>query len=534
MIDVLIITHNEALNLPRCLASLRGWTQQVFVLDSGSTDGTTDIAREYGAQAVHHSWEGYARQKNWGMANLPFAAHWTLILDADEVITPALRERLVEIASHDPASVSETGFYINRLSFFMDRPIRHCGYFPSWSLRFFKTGQGRYEHRDVHEHVLVDGQVGYVHEVMHHDDRRGLEHYIAKHNRYSTLEARSIFQELRRDGGPHDDAAIPAEARRRRWLKRYVLPRVPVPGLWRFLYMYVLRLGVLDGRAGLEYSRLIAMYDTMVAMKLRWLLRGDHDPVDHLNALASPEGSEPLTVTAAAPPGSGARERDRVELPRSSPQAPAASTNGASSSDPQPLPDAVQMQPEPSPWSSREKVGRALWMVVGRPLFRLSFHNWYRYRRLLLTLFRAKVGKRAAIRPTVHIEIPWTLHVEDDVTVGDYAILYGLGSIHIGKRVTISQYAHLCAGTHDYTNPRFPLIRAPINIEDDVWIGADAFIGPGVTVGRLSVVGARASAYKDLPPAKVYTGNPARPIKDRVLRAAAPAPAKSPRTGTRQ
>src|SRR5687768_2221244 len=88
MIDVMIIAFNESANLPRCLAALRGWTNKVFVVDSGSTDGTQDIARSYGAQVVQHPWRGYARQKNWGLENLPLEAPWTLILDADEVITP--------------------------------------------------------------------------------------------------------------------------------------------------------------------------------------------------------------------------------------------------------------------------------------------------------------------------------------------------------------------------------------------------------------------------------------------------------------
>src|SRR5438552_12860842 len=87
-IDVMIITFNEALNLPQCLAALQGWTNKVFVIDSGSTDGTQDIARRYGAEVVHHAWPGYARQKNWGLDSLPMEAEWILIIDADEVITP--------------------------------------------------------------------------------------------------------------------------------------------------------------------------------------------------------------------------------------------------------------------------------------------------------------------------------------------------------------------------------------------------------------------------------------------------------------
>lgn len=182
-------------------------------------------------------------------------------------------------------------------------------------------------------------------------------------------------------------------------------------------------------------------------------------------------------------------------------------------------PDAPdQMRPGPSPWTFREKVGRTAWMLVGRPIFRISFHNWYGFRAGLLRVFGAKIGRRVSIRPSVNVEVPWMIEIEDGASVGDHAILYSLGRIHIGKRVVISQYAHLCAGTHDYEDRTFPLIRAPITIGDDAWIGADAFIGPNVSVGALAVVGARSSVYKDLPERMVCVGNPARPIKERVLR----------------
>lgn len=178
----------------------------------------------------------------------------------------------------------------------------------------------------------------------------------------------------------------------------------------------------------------------------------------------------------------------------------------------------TQMQPESSPWTLKEKIGRGLWMVLGRPLFRMTFHNWHGFRALILRCFGARIGKGVAIRPTVNIEVPWMVELRDGATVGDYAILYSLGQITVGRRAIISQYAHLCAGTHDYADHTFRLLRTPITIGDDVWIGADAFIGPGVTVGDLSVVGARSSVYKSIGRKQVFVGNPAKPIKERVLR----------------
>lgn len=518
MIDVMIITYNEVLNLPQCLAALQGWTRRIFVIDSGSNDGTQDLARQYGAEVVHHDWPGYAQQKNWGLDNLPLKAPWVLIIDADEVITPEVRKRLVEIASKPADQVPENGFFINRLTYFMGRPIRHCGYFPSWNLRFFKRGAGRYENREVHEHVVIDNPVGYIHEPMLHDDLRGLEHYVAKHNRYSTLEARALFDEMRTPSSESGQANLTRDTRRRRWVKRRVMPYMPFPGLWRFLYMYIIRLGALDGRPGLEFSRFISVYDSLVALKLRELRRqarliGAQSATSKWSVaakgLANSEGTDPVVridQVRAAAGSAGATGNASVAGP--------SSLNGHAAGD---LPH-TQMQPEASPWSFKQKLARAVWMIVGKPIFRLSFHNWYGFRARLLRLFGARIGRGVAIRPSVNIEIPWNVEIDDDATIGDHAILYSLGIIRIGKRSIISQYAHLCAGTHDYSDHTFRLLRTPVTIGDDVWIGADSFIGPGVHVGTLSVVGARSSTYKNLPGRMVCVGNPAKPIKERVLR----------------
>jgi len=308
MIDVMIITHNEALNLPHCLKALDGWTRKVFVIDSGSTDGTQEIAEDHGAEVVFHRWEGYAPQKNWGLENLAFEAPWILIVDADEVITSELRRQLKALASKPIDQVKENGFFINRLTMFMGKPIRHCGYFPSWNMRFFKQGSGRYENREVHEHIIIDDPVGYIHEPMIHDDRRGVEHYVAKHNRYSTLEARSIFRDIHSSTEAFEEVVnIPSATRRRRWLKRYILPYLPYPSMWRFFYMYVLRLGVLDGRRGMEFCKFVSMYDYLLALKLKVVRqhvkegRSDLYDIPSLpSGLAVPEGADPVVTPKAS------------------------------------------------------------------------------------------------------------------------------------------------------------------------------------------------------------------------------------------
>ena len=183
------------------LRSVTGWADAVHVVDSESTDATREIAERAGANVVIRPWLGYARQKNWALDNLPLKADWVFILDADEAILPELRDELLAIARRPVDEVREGGFHINRYFIFLGRRIRHCGYYPSWNLRFFKRGRARYEEREVHEHMLVDGETGYLKGHMEHYDRRGLEAYMAKHNVYSTLEAREIVRSERGEGG---------------------------------------------------------------------------------------------------------------------------------------------------------------------------------------------------------------------------------------------------------------------------------------------------------------------------------------------
>jgi len=169
-----------------------------------------------------------------------------------------------------------------------------------------------------------------------------------------------------------------------------------------------------------------------------------------------------------------------------------------------------------SPYTMGEKIKRIVWNYVGQMLMRFTFHNWYSLRNSLLRAFGATIGRDVRLRSSINVEQPWNLTIGNNSSVGDYVILYCLGKVTIGNDVSISQYAHLCAGTHDYNAPDMPLIRPPIVIEDDVWIAADAFVGPGVTVGKGAVLGARSSAYKDLEPGMVYAGNPARVMKPRI------------------
>lgn len=169
------------------------------------------------------------------------------------------------------------------------------------------------------------------------------------------------------------------------------------------------------------------------------------------------------------------------------------------------------------PYSRREYLGRALW-ALATPLFRCSPRPLFGWRRFLLRCFGARVGRAVHVDPGARIEIPWNLELGNGAAVGAHAWLYSLGPIHIGARATVSHRAHLCAGTHDYTDPSLPLLRTGLAIGADAWICSDAFVGPGVSIGEGAVVGAAAVAMRDVAPWNVVAGNPARFVKMRELK----------------
>lgn len=162
-----------------------------------------------------------------------------------------------------------------------------------------------------------------------------------------------------------------------------------------------------------------------------------------------------------------------------------------------------------------EQLKRIIWMLVGSALFRFSFRTMFGWRRMVLRVFGAKIGQKVNIYRTVEITMPWNLEVGDWSAIGEHALVYNLGRIMIGESVTISQRAHLCAGTHDYNDPAMPLLKPPITIGDKAWVCADAFVGPDVTIGEGAIVGARAVAMKDVDSWTIVAGNPAKTVKTR-------------------
>tara|TARA_Y100001951_G_C11239917_1_gene239846 strand:- start:156 stop:752 length:597 start_codon:yes stop_codon:yes gene_type:complete len=166
-------------------------------------------------------------------------------------------------------------------------------------------------------------------------------------------------------------------------------------------------------------------------------------------------------------------------------------------------------------YARREQFGRVLW-AFAQPLFALSPRPFWGWRRMMLRFFRAEVGKNVHVYPSVRITMPWNLKLGENCAVGDRATLYALGPITLGANATISQGAHLCAGSHDWRQPDMLLTKPPIVIGESCWIAADAFVGPNVTVAASAILGARAVANRDIPAFAIAIGNPATIVSSRL------------------
>jgi putative colanic acid biosynthesis acetyltransferase WcaF len=166
-------------------------------------------------------------------------------------------------------------------------------------------------------------------------------------------------------------------------------------------------------------------------------------------------------------------------------------------------------------FSLRNRMKRAVWNLVAALLFRPSPAPFHRWRSFLLRLFGARIGHNVHVYPGVSIWAPWNLDLSDECGVANGVTLYAQGRISIGFRAVISQGSHLCAGTHDYTLPGFPLIVQPIVIGSHAWIAAESFVHPGVTIGDGCVVGARSVVIRDLPAWMLCAGHPCMPIRPR-------------------
>ena len=269
-VSILIPIKNEAVNLPRCLASV-AWADEVFVVDSSSTDGSQQIAGDHGAHVVPFEFNGtWPKKKNWALENLPFSHEWVFILDADEVLPPEAEAELRAIVENPNPPLA--GYWINRRFRFMGKWLRHA-YYPNWNLRLFKHKLGRYEKltevntqsgdNEVHEHVVVEGKTGYLKSEMDHYAFPSVDVFVEKHNRYSNWESRVALDRYLHDSESRLQKGNVGLRRRLKALSH----RLPCRGVLRFLYVYLWQRGFLDGREGYYFARLHGFYEFLSVAK---------------------------------------------------------------------------------------------------------------------------------------------------------------------------------------------------------------------------------------------------------------------------
>ena len=266
-VSVLIPTRDEERNIAACIDSL-SWADEIVVFDSYSTDPTVDIARAKGATVVQRVFDSFSAHKNWALDNIDFHNDWIFIVDADERASDSLA---AEIDACIARSDRLAGYYVARENWAWGRRL-HC-MSPDYQLRLVRRGRARYEDRIVHEHMRVDGDVGFLKQRLRHHDDKGIERYFERHNHYTSLEAVEIHRMLRGlGGGPLIPGDITAKGpERRRAIKNFAYRHLPMRALAIFLYMYFWKLGFLDGRIGFRYCLIRAFHEYQIGLKLKEL-----------------------------------------------------------------------------------------------------------------------------------------------------------------------------------------------------------------------------------------------------------------------
>jgi len=273
---VLVATKNEQENIGPCLEAVSP-AEEVFVVDSQSTDNTCHIAETYGAQVVQFQYAGgYPRKRQWALQTLHIAAPWVLLLDADERVPPELWQEIADVVSNEHAA---DAYLIKKWFHFLGRRFRFGG-FSHDAVLLFRKGCAHFEDLDfddsssldmeVHERLVVSGKTGRLRTPLIHQDRKGLQAYIERHNRYSTWEAelRHRFFQTGKWGKDAIRARLFGNSQERRRFLKGIAVRVPFePWLW-FCYHYFFRLGFLEGKPGLIASRVRAHYICQVRAKL--------------------------------------------------------------------------------------------------------------------------------------------------------------------------------------------------------------------------------------------------------------------------
>jgi len=267
-VSVLILTRDEQDNLPSCLESV-AWSDDVVVFDSYSVDHTVEIARAAGARVLQRAFDDYASQRNSAMTDVKYKHPWVLMLDADERPT---RELLQEIEAVLAASDDQVALYrVRRKDMFLGKWLRRSSGYPTWSARLFKPASVRVE-REINEEYHTDGKVGLLKEhLVHYPFNKGIAFWLERHNCYSSMEAKILLKEIKARLDLRQ--LVSGDATMRRKCLKQVAFRMPCRPFLTFCYLYLFRLGFIDGVRGLTYCRLRSTYEYMIDLKVKELRR---------------------------------------------------------------------------------------------------------------------------------------------------------------------------------------------------------------------------------------------------------------------
>lgn len=267
--SVFIQTLNEEDNLPRCLNSLR-WSDDIVVLDSLSTDRTAKIVETYGGRFYQRPYDGRAGNQNWAVENIEFKYPWVWYVDADEVTTSELAKEIQETCS--APSRPEVAYYVRRRNYFMGRWLKHGGMYDVWIARLWRPDKIRWQ-RDANPVAIIDGPTEYLkNDLIHYFFSKGIADWFARHNKYSSYEAIETIRS-RADGDLGLRELFSKNPIVRRKALKRVSFRLPARPFAKFSYMYLLRAGFLDGKAGLTYAAMLSVYEYLICLKVIELQR---------------------------------------------------------------------------------------------------------------------------------------------------------------------------------------------------------------------------------------------------------------------
>lgn len=266
-LSILILTYNEAVNLPACLESV-SFSDDVVVLDSQSSDETVSIAKAHRATVLTRAFDNYAAQRNFGLTH-DFKHDWIFMLDADERIPEDFVEELRAVTALEDNSV--TLYRMRRKDMFMGRWLKRSSGYPTWFGRLFRKGRVKVE-REINEEYYTDGKVGMLEgHLIHYPFNKGISYWLERHNRYSSMEAKKLIEE-RSDAIVWKDFLSSDPMLRRKSFKAFAY-RMPFRPLLTFCFLYFVKLGFLDGKAGFHFSLMRSVYEYMISLKTRELRR---------------------------------------------------------------------------------------------------------------------------------------------------------------------------------------------------------------------------------------------------------------------